>query len=162
VLLTSSDGASIDLRISGYQFPDREATGKRDWDANWLNVRGNITQADGKSWTFEDPSMTTWEAQALGAWLQGTAAGAVSASPAGTDEQLLAFTEPNLAFGVESRTGDQVSIRVHFSLEALPPWLQGWQRPDVFDYFVLVDLSVVELAQAADSWARDLTVHPER
>ena len=86
VLLTSIDGASVDLRISGYQFPGHEGTARRDWDANWLNVRGDVAQADGKTWSFGDPSLTTWEAQALGTWLHGAAAGTVAASPFGTDE----------------------------------------------------------------------------
>jgi hypothetical protein len=69
-LLTSFDGASVDLRITDYQFPERDAPGRRDWDANWLNICGFVTQADGRSWTFVDPSLTTWEARALAEWLQ--------------------------------------------------------------------------------------------
>jgi hypothetical protein len=81
VLLTSIDGASVELRISGHQFPGYEGTTRRDWDANWLKVCGNVAQADGKTWSFEDPSLTTWEAQALGTWLQRAAAGTVAVSP---------------------------------------------------------------------------------
>jgi hypothetical protein len=38
--LASVDGALVDLRISGYQFPQHAAARKRDWDANWLNIQG--------------------------------------------------------------------------------------------------------------------------
>lgn len=166
MLLTSFDGPVVNLCISGYQFPQRVATSGRDWDANWLNVHGEVTQADGKSWVFEDPCLTTREAQALGSWLRGAAAGTVPVSPFGTgevaEERLLFFTEPNLAFSVESRMSDRVGVRVHFSLEALPPWLHGAQQPDMFDCVVLIRLSAAELADAADSWARDLTQYPER
>jgi hypothetical protein len=164
VLLTSIDGASVELRISGYQFPGYEGTTRHDWDANWLNVRGNVAQADGKTWSFEDPSLTTWEARALGTWLQGAAAGTVPVSPTGTGEpeQLLVFTEPNLAFSLESRIGDQVRVRAHFSLEALPPWLRSQHQPDIFEYVVLVDLSASDLAGAARTWTRDLAKYPER
>lgn len=164
MLLNSSDGASVELRISGYQFPGYDGPARRDWDANWLHVRGNVAQADRKTWSFEDPSLTTWEAQALGTWLQGAAAGTVAVSPFGTGdpEQLLVFTEPNLAFSLESRIGDQVQVRTHLSLEALPPWLRGEHQPDIFEYFVLVHLSAAELASAARTWTRDLAHYPER
>lgn len=165
MLLTSVDGTLVDLRISGYQFPQCAATDKNDWDANWLNVHGEVTQADGKSWTFEDPCLTTWEAQTLGNWLREAAAGTVPVSPFRTGEpegQLLFFTEPNLAFSVESWTSDQVGVRVHFSLEALPPWLHGDQRPDILGCVVHIGLSVAELADAADSWVRNLAQYPER
>jgi hypothetical protein len=164
MLLTSFDGASVDLRVGGYQFPDRKAEYRRDWDANWLNICGRVTQTDGASCTFVDPSLTTWEAEALGVWLRGAAAGTVDASPYGTGEpeQLLVFTEPNLAFSVEARADDRIWVRAHFSIEALPPWLRLQQEPDHFDYFVTVGLSVEDLANAADSWARDLAEYPER
>ena len=164
VLLNSTDGASVELRISGYQFPEYKVTIQQDWDANWLNVRGNMTQADGKTWSFDDPSLTSWEARTLGTWLHGAAAGTVAAaSPSGIGEpqQLLTFTEPNLAFSLESRTGDQVRIRAYFSLESMPPWLRGQNQPDIFDYFLCLDLSAAELADAARTWTRALAEYPE-
>jgi hypothetical protein len=51
---------------------------------------------------------------------------------------------------------------VHFSLEALPPWLHDQERPGIFDYFVLVDVSATELANAAETWIHDLAEYPER
>jgi hypothetical protein len=166
VLLASSDGPLVDLSVTGYQFPQRVATSARDWDANWLCVHGNVTQADGKSWAFKDPCLTTWEGQALANWLREAAAGIVPVSPIGlgeaAEERLLFFTEPNLAFSVESRARDHVGVRVHFSLEALPPWLCGPQQPDIFDFVILLRLSLSDLADAADAWARDLAKYPER
>lgn len=117
------------------------------------------------SWTFVDPCLTTWDARALGTWLRGAAAGTVAVSPFGTDEpdeKLLVFSEPNVAFSVESCIGDQIWVRVHFSLEALPPWLRGQQQSGIFGYFVLVDLSTADLADAADTWTRGLADYPER
>ena len=164
--ITSPDQASFELRISGYQFPDTVGHGERDWDANWLQVHGTVTQADKKTWSFDDPCLTTWEAKALGAWLADVAAGKVPPSPFGTDdpgsEQLLMFTEPNIAFSLERRIADRARVRVHFSLEALPPWLQGKNRPDMFEYFVLLNVSLAELAQAADDWRLELTRFPQR
>jgi hypothetical protein len=166
VLLTSSDGAVVDLSVTGYQFPQSVAASARDWDVNWLCVNGKVTQADGKSWAFEDPCLTTWEGQALANWLRQAAAGIVPVSPFGlgeaAEERLLIFTEPNLAFSLESRACDHVGVRAHFSLEALPPWLHGPQQPDIFDFVILLRLSVGDLADAADTWARDLAQYPER
>jgi hypothetical protein len=78
----------------------------------------------------------------------------VSPSPFGTDEpqQLLVFTEPDIAFSLEQRRADRVRVRVHFSLEALPPWLHGANQPD---------RSVPWLAGAAELSPADATAVAE-
>jgi hypothetical protein len=164
VQIRSQDAASLELSVSGYQFPDIVGHGEGDWDANWLRVHGTVTQADGKTWAFDDPCLTTWEAEALGTWLADVAAGIVPPSPFGTDEpeQILMFTEPNIAFSVEQRTADRVLVRVHLSLEALPPWLQGKNRFDMFGCFVVLNVSLAELGRAADDWKLELTRFPQR
>lgn len=125
--LVSADQASVELRIARYQFPGRQGQGNRDWDANWLQVAGTVVLAGKKTWSFEDPCMTTWEAAELGRWLKAVADGAVQPSPfgKGQDEQLLVFTEPNVAFSLQERVADRVRVRIHFSLEALPPCRPG-------------------------------------
>jgi hypothetical protein len=185
--LRSPDGASVVLRITGYQFPEHQARGQefaldwlevwakvgptpsgkwvRDEDANWLRVRGYITLADGKTWAFEDPCLTTWDALELGSWLREVAAGTVPPSPVAGDEpeELLDFLEPNIAFSVEDRTADRVQIRIHFSLESLPPWLQNAElEPGLFEYFVRLEISAEELTRAAESWMLELAEFPER
>ena len=137
--LRSADRAS-ELHIAGYQFPDYEvhaadvavrrlrasarakkfprADAKklaRDWDANWMQICGHITLADGKTWAFEQPCLTTWDAGELGSWLREAADVAVPPSPSGTGgpRQLLEFLEPNIAFSLEERIADRVRIRVH-------------------------------------------------
>ena len=164
VQITSQDQASIELRIRRYQFPDTVGHGEWDWDANWLQVHCTVTQADGKTWSFDDPCLTTWEAEALGTWLADVAAGTGPPSPFGTDEpkQLLIFTEPNIAFSLEQRIADHVQVRVEFSAEALPPWLRSANRPDISEWPVLLDVSVADLAQAADDWKLELTRFPRR
>lgn len=164
VLLPSADGASVSLSINGYEFPAQPARGNQDWDANWLQIHGEITQADGRTWSFTDPSLTTWEAGELGIWLRRAGSGDVPASaltPGGPVE-LLHFTEPNIAFSVESRNGRSIRIRAHFSLEALPPRLTGQQRPRLFDYFVPLNVSAGTLADAADAREHELALFPER
>ncbi len=162
--LASEDEARIELCISGYQFPGIAARGERDWDANWLRVSGVVTQAGRETWSFDDPCLTTWEAEQLGSWLGDVAAGTVPPVEFGTLQpgELLVFTEPNLAFGLEARVADRLRIRAHFSLEALPPWLQGANRPDVFEHFISLDVSAAQLAQAAEDWTLNLTKFPRR
>jgi hypothetical protein len=88
--LRSTDGASVELHITGHEFPDHRVpvvevainwlqagpTASqlpnadaedllRDWDANWLQVSGSITLADGRIWAFEDPCLATWQAREL-------------------------------------------------------------------------------------------------
>jgi len=83
--LRSLDGASVELRVAGYEFPDYQVhatdvsvaflraltlapqlptdADPRSWpaigDANWLQVCGRITLADGRTWEFKDPCLTT-------------------------------------------------------------------------------------------------------
>ena len=60
------------MRPAAYQFDVPPATaGERDWDANWLMIRGYVCTADGRQWAFLDPCLTTWEARNLSAWLRG-------------------------------------------------------------------------------------------
>jgi hypothetical protein len=101
VRLLSSDNVSIELSIARYQFPDLQGHGDRDWDANWLQISGAVVLADGKTWSFEDPSLTTWEAAKLGQWLREVADGSLKPLPFGTGEadELLWFTDWAVALG---------------------------------------------------------------
>jgi hypothetical protein len=63
--LLTADQASIELLIARYQFPRCQRQGNQDWDANWLQLAGTVIVADRKTWAFEDPGMTTWEAAEL-------------------------------------------------------------------------------------------------
>jgi len=69
VLLASLDGASVELRPTRYQFP-AEPPEPGDWDANWLEVHGRVRTTAGVTWTFDDPCLTTWEAEELATWLR--------------------------------------------------------------------------------------------
>jgi hypothetical protein len=43
MLLGSADGALVGLRPVSYQFPGHASTRPgRDWDANWLVIRGEV------------------------------------------------------------------------------------------------------------------------
>ena len=146
----------MDLRITG---------GRWDPYGTWLQIRGHITVADGKTWAFEDPCLTTRDARELGRWLREVAAGTVPPSPVadGEPEGVLDFLEPNIAFSVEERTADRVRIRIYFSLESLPPWLQNAEvEHGPFEYFVRLEVSAEELTRAAKSWMLEPAEFSER
>ncbi|WP_328296137.1 hypothetical protein OG218_26160 [Kineococcus sp. NBC_00420] len=162
--LTSTDGALFELRPTGYQYPALNTPG--DWDANWLNVHGQVRTAAGESWTFHDPSLTTWEAHELHRWLQAAAEGRIEPtdSPGEDGEHLLAFTEPNLAFSVASVVGEETLLRVHLSLEAVagkPGWT-AQSRPDLYEYSVPFRLDRRRLQTAAAQWSDDIASFPPR
>jgi hypothetical protein len=179
--LNSSDGVSVELRINGYQFPDLGvvprvvgqipwADGRTlpvvfddKWDPNWLQVCGRITLADGRAWAFEDPCLTTWEAQELGDWLRGVGAGTEQSFRAyGEPQGYLGFTEPNLGFKLEERTAGRVRITAEFTGEATPPWFRRGPERAPNSYFVRLDLSAGGIAKAAESWMHELAEFPER
>lgn len=99
---------SLRLCVEGYQFPNLL---NEEWDSDWLMVVGEAV-LDGKLWRFRDPCLTTFEVERLADWLDQIAAG-------GAKRAFCGFTEPNLDF---ERRSDQ-SIRIGFSMEALPPWV---------------------------------------
>jgi hypothetical protein len=120
VLLASSDGASIELPPTRYQFAASPSE-PGDWDANWLEIHGRVRTVAGESWKFDDSCLTTWEARQLGDWFRGAAEGRVPVTNAPTEdsEELLIFTEPNLGFSVGARQDDSLALRVHLSLESV-------------------------------------------
>ena len=107
--LDDGQGATLQLSVDGYQFPDSDGY----WDSNWLMVRGTVEHPRG-SWTFRDPCLTTFEIEQLAAWLDGVANDQV-------DPKLGLFTEPNLHF--EQVTSPEPSVRVTLAYESAPPWL---------------------------------------
>lgn len=162
--LTSTDGAEIELRPVGYQYPTIGGNGGGDWDANWLYIRGDVRLADGRRWHFQDACLTTWEGAELAGWLRSAAAGEVRAIPFPADEeQLLVFTEPNLGFSLAATAEGTRSVRVHFSFEARPGWsLPPGDDVDLYDFFITVTTTVPELLRAVEEWDRDRALFPPR
>jgi hypothetical protein len=160
----SLDGASLDLRILRYQFPETTGDGSgSDWDANWLVVSGEVRDGD-RSSIFEDPCLTTMEARDLSAWLRAAANGDIQAAPyePDNDVRLKVFTEPNVALNLAARTNDEVMLRVYLSLEAQPDWARHREQGGVFDYYLPIRCSASDLAAAAESWEADLNAFPVR
>lgn len=161
VKLVSSNGATVELWPVGYQFTDLHSAGGANaggatgsyagWDANWLVIRGDIHTSGGEAWTFTDPCLTTWEAEKLSLWLRAAASDdeAAELDPA-------VFTEPNMSFFFDSRRDGRVRMRLRLSHESLPQWLPreaaGWQAGE---YYVALEVSCADLAEAAQAWDRD-------
>lgn len=110
----SSGSSWLSLEPVRYQFA--EVSGD-SWDDNWLMVRGSVRLAAG-SWSFIDPSLTTFEARTLGDWLRRLPELAVdsTANPTTPD---LEFTEPNLSFAARRSLSGSTRLRVFLSAEAL-------------------------------------------
>ncbi|XVU21154.1 WapI family immunity protein [Actinoplanes sp. CA-054009] len=128
--LRSVDGAGIELRPVAYEF---DAADGDEWDDNWLVVRGEVGDR-----AFDDPCLTTWEARELGAWLRGGGRG-----------EPPEFVEPNLAFDVADREGEEVLLRVRLSAETGEETL-------------LLRLSVDDMVKAAGEWEAECGAFPER
>ena len=129
------------------------------WDANWLQVAGNVTLADGRTWAFEDPCLTTWEARELGEWRREVSAGTERPFRGIREPQgWLVFTEPNLGLTLQERTVGHVRMRIEFTGETKPPLTHT--GPD--SCLVCLDVSAEEVAEAAESWMRNLATFPER
>ena len=158
----SLDGATVDLRPVRYEFPDVVGAGADDWDANWLVVRGQVRVEDGRSWSFSDPCLTTWEARSLGDWLRAVVAGEVEPTEvAGDAEAMLeTFMEPNLAVSLAGRSDASAVVRFHFSFESRPAWVS----PDVevHDFWLALDVPLPELSAAVDDWESELSPFPAR
>jgi hypothetical protein len=129
-----------------------------------LVITADIEMSDGRSWSFTDPCLTTWEARELASWLRGVLSGDVQPAPLGGEaERLLVFTEPNLAVSLAGRDREKATMRLHFSAESRPPWLQGHRASDLFDYyFIEVSPTHAALAQAVDEWEHELAAFPVR
>nr|WP_145227085.1 hypothetical protein [Rudaeicoccus suwonensis] len=127
-------------------------------------VEGVVRLSNGEGWSFSDPCLTTWEASSIAEWLRQVATGSAqpSAFPSEDDERLQIFTEPNLALSLETRVQGRVTIRVHISVQSLPPWLTADHDKDLFDYFVSLNVSEADLQGAIDDWASEIAAFPNR
>ncbi len=148
------------MSIAGYQYPGNTGSGPHDWDANWLNVTGVLHLPAGRSHSFLDPCLTTWEVRELATWLAAVAAGI--ASPA-EDEGLpdLTFTEPCVAFGVEEGGKESIGLRVCLSLEAEPPFVVAGQQ-GMFKNYVPISTSKAAVLRAAGELSSELSAYPVR
>jgi len=164
VRLTSSDGAVVELSPVGYEFGQsvRPGDGGYDYDANWVVVGGHVHTPEGTDYSFRDPCLLTDEMREISHWLRAVADHRVRPIPLPADEsELLAFTEPNVAFSVSADDRDEVRLRVHLSLASGPPELVAAQL-ELYEYFVELRLTPDHLTIAAASWDAEISAFPQR
>ncbi|MGW4034408.1 WapI family immunity protein [Streptomyces sp. NPDC004838] len=165
-MLLSDHASSVELRLLRYQFPEVRGD---SYDDNWLVVGGAVTTPEG-SWSFADPCLLTHEAGEVSAWLRAVAVGTVAVGTVavigpdaeGSLSPDMWFVEPVLAVSLADRGDSETVIRVHLSLEAAPPWQQGDDRADIYQYAVEVRMDTAALLHAADQWDLALTSFPTR
>lgn len=136
------------------------------WDDNWLVIAGEVASG-GQKWSFRDPSLLVSEAIAIAEWFERVASqleAPTAMSENGRIDPSLAFTEPNLAFSVQSYVENTVVVRVHLSLEGLPPD-RRWPAADhiaVHTFWVEIEIPLTDAARAATTWRKELAIFPER
>src|SRR4051794_40035445 len=78
VQLVGKEGTAVEIDVVGYQFPGARASETGfDWDANWLRVRGRVSDGE-RRWSFDDPCLVTSEAAELTSWLRGVVSGEIA------------------------------------------------------------------------------------
>lgn len=151
--LFDRDGHGVDLRVTGYQFPDAEDARKR---YSWHMVEGVAVSATGM-WEFRYPALTCDESTQISMWLCA-AADRASCDDTADRPTPLTFTEPNLTFGLVSRRGDIVTLEIGFDLEFSPPWRR---RTRAGDAFVLVcEPTRDQVRRAAEEWDQEIAAYP--
>jgi len=163
VLLASSNGAVVNLRIHGYQYPRHApvAGEERDWDANWLVIHADVRPVEGFAWSFANACMTTWEAGHLVDWLREVADDDTPGGAAG-DEPRSRFSllEPVLTFEAHGWHGQEVAVTVVFDHEGSPAQPETPREHRACRVRCL--LTREQLHGAAEDWLRELLHHPAR
>ncbi len=142
--ISSPSGDFLELKVAGYQFPDLPDA---QYDSNWLLIEG-AASIGGRSWTFRDPSLLTYELAALAAWLRDLA----------EDKEVqpeMSFIEPNLSFRKEGGI-----LRAHLALECAPPWRElgdDWEK-----HRVEASADAAELIAASEALFAMLRLYPQR
>lgn len=147
--LKTKDGESLDLRVTGYQFPQLET---ELYDSNWLIVEGSLTHQQ-DVWTFRDPCLLTYEAVELANWIEQIAKGHSS-------EQSLRFLEPVLWFEYTEDSGNR-TLKVHLEAESCPTWARS-NVGGIGEFCIEVPSSEESLVEAVGQWRDEIARFPQR
>jgi hypothetical protein len=139
VLLSTPDGPSIEIRPFGYQYPEADPA-TAGFDADWLDVAGEVRTADGHRWQFIDPCLLADETPRVSAWLRDVARrhvapltegyeSALGLLTQGDSDFLLTFLEPNLALSVAAYSDIHARVRVHLSANRSRLAENSWPNP---------------------------------
>lgn len=142
MLRRDATGHGVELRVTGYQFPEAEDPRQR---YSWHMVEGHAWDPEG-DWPLRYSALTCDETPTVSAWLRAAATQAV--------DRQLRFTEPNLGFAVVDRDDATVSLRIELDLEFLPPWRKtpGTRISAGDPWVIRLELPAGALLTAADEW----------
>ncbi len=146
MILKGIDNQSVELRISGYEFP--YITDCED-DSNWLLIYLNVKSKCG-NWETTDPSLLTSEVKEIINWLDNLSMNKWT-------ERNLSFLEPNLEFDLIKSLTDLKTVRISFDLESRP---NGADEEK--EYYVDCELNSEELKNIAQELIQELKQFPER
>ena len=141
MILKGINNQKVELKITGYQFPDAK---QDSLDSNWLNIFINVHSNLG-NWQTVDPSLMASEFKELIQWFKDLSVNK------GAEYHDLYFTEPNLGFDfVKSEDGIKY-VKMIFSAESKPQSAKEYQ-----DYFIDFQFSNEELNRIADELDNEL------
>ncbi len=116
--LGAEGGHVLDLSVVGYQFPDADDARLR---YSWHMIQGRAGTGS-ETWDFRWQALTCDESRYLAAWLREVAdASAFGRATPVKGPGPTCFTEPDLAFEVESYLHGAVFIRAELDLEFRAP-----------------------------------------
>jgi hypothetical protein len=156
VRLVGQNGQSVALTPTRYEFPGA-VSGE---DADWVVVDGHAITHQGV-WRFQDAALQASDGPIIGEWLLAAARSEVLPTRPDQDPALT-FLEPALGFSVASYGDQMVTLRVHLTYEAAPPWLNIDERLDIRSFFVELDIGMADLETAAADWNREAIALPRR
>lgn len=150
--LESDDGAELTLLPVRDEF-DGQTIDQFD---DFIVVTAQVRLADGHTRTFTDAALLATEAAQIPSWLRNVRSEPASAPEPDPDDwdeaAMLTFLEPVIAFSLASHHGDHSVVRVHFTLEGLPPW----DDEETFHHFVVpLQLDHAQCRAAAAHWEHD-------
>ena len=151
VQLRDATAHGVEVRVTGYQFPDAEDPQQR---YSWHVVEGHALTAEG-DWHFHFAALTCDETPLVGPWLREAATRDASTP--------LRFTEPNLGFAAVQRDASVVDLTVELDIEFLPPWRKPEHGPIYAGnpYAISLRLPSGALLAAADQWEAEAAPFPD-
>jgi hypothetical protein len=158
VQVVGAEGSAVEIDVVAYQFAGARASERGfDWDANWLRVRGRVSDGE-RQWSFDDPCLVTSEAAELSSWLRGVANGEIAPGAyIGGDT----FVEPNLSVRLDARGDRTVTLTWSFAQESAPS-----DAPEDVRFGdghpVKTTLSLDRMSAAIDDWESQLRQFPRR
>lgn len=146
-------GQEFELKIQGYQFPNIIID---KWDSNWLSLQIIVNSKEG-SWKTVDPFLLTWELESLCEWFEKIASNENVKASIGAED----FIEPLIKFEIIRISDKDLTLRIYFEGELLPPWRNKGYVGE-YDFFIELDLKIEHLLKAIKSLKKEMLNFPQR